>query len=69
MLLKVVVVVLLRREVLQIVELESGRQAREGMVLRMELVVVEVGKISCPCDVKQQSVISMFVDSMSSFIT
>ena len=37
-------------------KLEPVRQAREGMALRMELVVVEVGKISCPCDVKQQSV-------------
>jgi len=26
------------------------------MALGMELVVVEVGKISCPCDITQQSV-------------
>ena len=45
--LKVVAVVQLRRVVPQIVELELGHQAREGMVLRMELVVVEVGIISC----------------------
>ena len=36
------------------------------MALGWELVVVEVGLISCPCDVKQQSVrrLMLFVDSI-----
>ena len=36
------------------------------MALGMELVVVEVGLTSCPCDVKQQSVrrLMLFVDSI-----
>ena len=37
----------LQREVREIMELEPEHQAREGMVLRLELVVVEVGTISC----------------------
>ena len=47
MLLEAVVADLLRREVREIMELEPEHQAREGMVLRLELVVVEVGTISC----------------------
>jgi hypothetical protein len=43
----VVVVVLLRLEAPTVMELEMGSRGREGMALIGELVVVEVGLISC----------------------
>jgi hypothetical protein len=64
-LLEVVVVEQLWLEAPTVMELELGSLGREGMALRMELVVlvvVEVGKISC--DVQQLSVRRlMIVDS------